>query len=130
MTFEADRGTSRVLTTLGKEFHRDAAATANEPSPALVRGRFTSSLLLLAQRSALVGWYGRHSSRRHMSLCMALYVFKWIPMAHRLSLRKHVRFNADSLLRQRGRNQSHPHASGFVIVGKSRDQNANILVSS
>ena len=55
MTFEADRGTSRVLTTLGKEFHRDAVATANEPSPALVRGRFTSSLLLLAQRSALVG---------------------------------------------------------------------------
>ena len=28
---------SQVLMTVGKLFHRDAAATANEPSPALVR---------------------------------------------------------------------------------------------
>ena len=41
--------------TVGKLFHRDAAATANEQSPALVRVRFTSNMLLFAERSVLVG---------------------------------------------------------------------------
>ena len=35
--------------TVGKLFHRDAAATANEHSPALVRVRFTSNMLLFAE---------------------------------------------------------------------------------
>ena len=46
---------SQVLITVGKLFHRDAAATANEQSPALVRVRFTSIMLLFAERSVLVG---------------------------------------------------------------------------
>ncbi|KAK2171225.1 hypothetical protein NP493_1090g00017 [Ridgeia piscesae] len=33
----------------------DAAATANEQSPALVRVRFTCNMLLFAERSVLVG---------------------------------------------------------------------------
>ena len=41
--------------TVGKLFHRDAAATAKEQSQALVRVRFTSNMLLLAERSVLVG---------------------------------------------------------------------------
>ena len=45
---------SLVLITAGKLFRRDAAATANEPYPALVRVRFTCSIVLLAERSALV----------------------------------------------------------------------------
>ena len=45
----------QVLIKLGKAFHRDAAATVNEPLPALVRVCFISKLLLLAERSALVG---------------------------------------------------------------------------
>ena len=36
--------------TVGKLFHRDAAATANEQSPTLVRVRFTSIMLLFAER--------------------------------------------------------------------------------
>ena len=40
--------------TVGNIFHRDAAATANEQSPALVRVRFTSNMLLFAERSVLV----------------------------------------------------------------------------
>ena len=46
---------SQVLITVGKLFHRDAAATANEQSPALVRVRFTLIMLLFAERSVLVG---------------------------------------------------------------------------
>ena len=46
---------SQVLMTVGKLFHRDAAAIANEQSPALVRVRFTSNMLLFAKRSVLVG---------------------------------------------------------------------------
>ena len=49
---------SQVLMTVGKLFHRDAVATANEQSPALVRVRFTSNMLLFAERSVLVGWSG------------------------------------------------------------------------
>ena len=45
---------SQVLMTVGKLFHRDAAATANEQSPALVRVHFTSNMLLFAERSVLV----------------------------------------------------------------------------
>ena len=43
------------LNDVGKLFHREAAATANEQSPALVRVRFTSNMLLFAERSVLVG---------------------------------------------------------------------------
>ena len=50
---------SQVLIKLGKVLHRDAAATANEPSPGLIRERFISALLLLAERSGLAGRYGR-----------------------------------------------------------------------
>ena len=46
---------SQVLIKLGKVFHRDDAATAIEPSQTLVRVRFTSKLLLLAELSALAG---------------------------------------------------------------------------
>ena len=46
---------SQVLVTVGKLFHKDAAATANEPSPALVRVRFISDMLLYAERIVLVG---------------------------------------------------------------------------
>ena len=46
---------SQVLMTVGKLFHRDAAATANEQSPALVRVGFTYKMLLFAERSVLVG---------------------------------------------------------------------------
>ena len=46
---------SQVLMTVGKLFHRDAVATANEQSPALVRVRLTSNMLLFAERSVLVG---------------------------------------------------------------------------
>ena len=46
---------TQVFITVGKLFHRDAAATANDPSPALVRVRFTSNILLFAERSVLVG---------------------------------------------------------------------------
>ena len=60
--------------TVGKLFHRDAEATANEQSPALVRERFTSNMLLFAERSVLVGRYGHTSSHKYTgaSLCMAL----------------------------------------------------------
>ena len=46
---------SHILMTVGKLFDRDAAAKANEQSPALVRVRFTSNMLLFAERSVLVG---------------------------------------------------------------------------
>ncbi|KAI0220075.1 hypothetical protein LSAT2_028401 [Lamellibrachia satsuma] len=46
-------GVPQVLIKLDKAFHTDAATTADEPPPALVRVRFTSKLLLLAERSAL-----------------------------------------------------------------------------
>ena len=46
---------SQVLMTVGILFHRDAAATANEQSPALVQVHFTSNMLLFAERSVLVG---------------------------------------------------------------------------
>ena len=36
---------SQILMTVGKLFHRDVEATANEQSPALVRIRFTSNML-------------------------------------------------------------------------------------
>ena len=60
--------------TVGKLFHRDAAAIANEPSPAFVRVRFTSNMLLFAERSVLVGGYGHTTSHKYTgaSLCMAL----------------------------------------------------------
>ena len=41
--------------TVGKLFHRDAAATGNDQSPALERVRYTSNILLFAERSVLVG---------------------------------------------------------------------------
>ena len=56
---------SQVLIKLGKVFHKDAAATKNEPSPALVRVRFISTLLQLAERSALAGRFGRTRSHRY-----------------------------------------------------------------
>ena len=43
------------LNTVGKLFRRDAAATANEQSPALARVRFTSNMGLFAERTVLVG---------------------------------------------------------------------------
>ena len=46
---------SQVLIKLGKVFYREAKSTANEPTPALIRVRFTSKLLQLAERSALAG---------------------------------------------------------------------------
>ena len=46
---------SQVLIKLGKVSRRDAAATANEQTPALIRVRFTSKLLQLAELSAPAG---------------------------------------------------------------------------
>ena len=51
--------------TVGKLFHRDAGATANEQSTALVRVRFTCNMLLFAERSVLVGLYGHMSSHKY-----------------------------------------------------------------
>ena len=48
---------SQVLMTVGKLFHRDAAATANEQSPALVRVRFISIMLLFADYFAVSQGY-------------------------------------------------------------------------
>ena len=55
MSNYTDMQYEKVLMTVGKLVHRDAAATANEQSPALVRVRFTSNMLLFALRSVLVG---------------------------------------------------------------------------
>ena len=44
-TFEAGEIVISLNIAVGKLFRRDAAATANEPSPALVRVRFTSNML-------------------------------------------------------------------------------------
>ena len=65
---------AQVFITVGKLFHRDVAVIANEQSPALLRVRFTSNMLLFAERSVLVGLYGHTSSHKYTgaSLCMAL----------------------------------------------------------
>ena len=50
---------TRVLTTSGKLFLRDAGATANEPSPALVWAHFTSDIARRMQYSCrLIPSYG------------------------------------------------------------------------
>ncbi len=67
---------SDVLMSLGKVFHKVAAATANELSPALTWVRRTVNMLLLVERRALVGLYGHTRSHKYFgaSPCTALYV--------------------------------------------------------
>ena len=64
---------SQVLIKLGKVFNGDAAATTNEPTPALIRERFISKLLQLAERSALAGRYVRTSSHRYTGVSSCCY---------------------------------------------------------
>ena len=42
---------SQVLIAVDILLHRDAAAIANDPSPAFIRVRFISNMLLLAEQS-------------------------------------------------------------------------------
>ena len=67
---------SDILMSLGRVFHKVAAATTNELSPALTRVRRTVNVLLLAERRALAGVYGYTRSDRYFgaSPCTALYV--------------------------------------------------------
>ena len=58
---------TRVLTTSGKLFLRDAGATANEPSPALVWARFTSVIARRMQYSCRV--HVNTMARRCALLC-------------------------------------------------------------
>ena len=58
---------SQALITVGKLFHRDASATANEQSPALVQVRFTFSVTFWPPRLATlrnVAEYGYNLSKR------------------------------------------------------------------
>ena len=55
------------LMSLCKVFHKVAAATTNELSPALTRVRRTVHMLLLAERRALAGVSGHTRSDRYFA---------------------------------------------------------------
>ena len=63
-----------VLMLLGRAFHKVAAATTTELSPAFTCVGTTVNKLLFAERNALAGLYGHTRSDRYFgaSLCTAL----------------------------------------------------------
>ena len=63
-----------VLVFLGKVFHKVAAETTNELSPAFMCVRTTVNKLSFAERNALAGVYGHTKSDRYFgaSPCTAL----------------------------------------------------------